>query len=276
MKKVSKIVLSALMAFACVLSFAACNEGAPQKSAGKATAIYGQVGHGNCLAEATVVVDGYGNPIKITLDDIFSLDDVCTYTSLDANAPKVTVDTKEYYEYIQIGDAVFQANANGKYSQIGVGSGITDFWAYYTDTESDAGRQMYYKAFLDKKLNVLTPVAEGTAGAVQLAGSYYKATAFNTSNGSMRKRYSKYWSASGNMMYGSNLGFNGNMEMIENYLLGYGFSGLDGNIQEAVKTEGGYQAINGVSTGATAVHTYMYISAAYNAYKLALENQKAL
>lgn len=270
MKKISKVVLSVCLALACVFSFAACNEGAPQKTAGMGTAIYGKVGHAGCVAEATVIVDGYGQPIKVTLDDIFPLKDVCKYAALAPDAPKVG----DYYQYIQIGDAVFEADANGKYNQIGVENGITDFEAYYNSPDSDAGIKMYYNAFIDKKLNVLTPSDASNTEAVQLAGAYYTAKAFNTDQGSMRKRYSKYWK--GDMLYGSYLGFVGNMEMLENYLLTYGFKALEGNIENAVQNVNGYQTIDGITTGATAVHSYMYLEAAYNAYKLALENQKAL
>lgn len=302
MKKVSKIVLSVCMALACVLSFAACGKNTnngPTKTAGIGTAIYSQAGHGKCVTEATVVVDGYGNPTKVTIDEIFSLKDVCSYKAtdaqgtkdenayvLDANAPVVTVTTGEgasatyanYYQYVQIGNAVFQADANGKYNQIGVENGIQDFQAYYENTQSSAGVEMYYNAYLNNQLKVLTPAAQDTPKAVKVGENYYLVKAFNTSNGSMRKRLSKYWSANANggISQSSGLGFNGNMDALENYLLVNGFSAISESLK---KTDlpagtGGYLTLNGVNTGATASDSYLYLITAYKAYNNALANRK--
>lgn len=290
MKKVSKIVLSTLMALACVLSFAACNEGAPQKTSAMGVAV--RCGYDNCVTEATVIVDGYGQPVRVRIDDIFPLTSVCVndttkpswqQVALDADAEKVTVGNVEYIRYVRIGDRYFEASAtDGKYNEIGVENGLQDFWGYYTSTETNAGVEMYYKAYLDKKLYTCKLSDESDPKATKVGEIYLaNSKAFTTSNGAMRKRTSKYWNIAGNMLSGSELGFNGNMERLEDYLLAYGFSALEGDIKSTVLTPsqagGNYNVVAGVTTGATlGSHAYMYLTVAYDAYKIALENQKAL
>ena len=273
MKKIGKLVLSVCLALACVFSFAACNEGAPQKTAGTGTGI--MFGHGNCVTEAIVTVDGYGKPIKVLFDDIFPLSNVCSYADLDASAPKVG----NNYQYVRIGTHYFEADADGKYNEIGSDNGINDFMTYYSST--DDGLQLYYNAFLSGNLWVCKVVDASDAKAVQVGGIYLAdSKAFNTSNGSMRKRYSKYWSVHANLG-ASSLGFIGNMEMLENYLLAYGFDALSGNIKDTVKTPsqagGKYNVIDGVTTGATlSGDAYIYLTAAYKGYQAALNSQKTL
>ena len=293
MKKIGKLVLSVCLALACVLSLAACNEGAPQKSAGTGTGI--MFGHGSCVTEAIVTVDGYGKPIKVLFDDIFPLKDISgtikfddkgADISLDKAASKVEVPPATsqgkpsyYYQYVRIGTHYFKADEQGKYNEIGVSDGITDFMTYYSST--DEGLQLYYDAFMSGNLYICKVVEEGTDKAVKVGDIYLlDSTAFNTSNGSMRKRYSKYWSVHTNFG-ASSMGFIGNMEMLENYLLAYGFDALTGDIKAAVtipKEAGGkYNVIDGVTTGATlGTDAYIYLTAAYKGYQAALESQKTL
>ena len=273
MKKLSKFVLSVCLALVCVLSFAACNEGAPQKTAGTGKGIL--LGHQNCTIEAIVTVDGYGRPIKVLIDEIFPLSSVCSNATLDADAPKVG----NNYQFVRIGDHYFEADEQGKYNEIGVSGGINDFMNHYTST--DEGLQLYYDAFMSGNLWVCKVVDESDAKAVKVGELYLAdSKAFNTTNKSMRKRYSTYWSSQANLG-ASSMGFIGNMEMLENYLLAYGFDALTGNIKDTVKTPsqagGKYNVIDGVTTGATlGGDAHLYLTAAYKGYQAALESQKTL
>lgn len=268
-----------LFAIACTLCLAlcvcGCAETMPEKSGAVGTAI--ALGHHDCITEVTVAIDGYGKPKRVIFDDIFPVSDVCTNTALGKDAPIETIGegnaAKEYYKYLRVGSKYFRVNEDGKYAEIGAagGTGISDL-AEYCKTE--AGVQWYYDSFKAGALKICTESESGTmVGSVKLADKY----SFNTANGSMRKRYSRYWSTAGTSKINqvTGLGFNGNMERLETYLLAYGFDALDDVRTAVVKEENGYNSIGGVSTGATlAGDIVIYLGVAKAAYQNALDAQK--
>lgn len=277
MKRRHKLV-AAVLAMVSAFALLGCSEGGPQKTGAMATAI--GLGHGSCVTEVTVILDGYGKPKKVQFDDIFSVKDVYNNMNLGADAPAVKVGEKDFYKYLRIGDKYFEVNANGIYVEIGAtsGTGISDLMTYY---KTEEGTQWYYNAFIAKALYVCSVADDGKEVAgVKLKDKY----AFNTSNGSMRKRYSRYWSTlgDGKISQSSGLGFNGNMDMLENYLLAYGFDALD-NLESAIVLPGkdgnntNYNVIGGVTTGATlSADTGIYLKVAKAAYDKAVEMQKQI
>lgn len=270
MRKTSKF-LCVLLTLCAVFGVTGCYEGGPDKGGAMATAI--ALGHSNCITEVTVVIDGYGNPTKIIFDDIFPASNVYN-TNLGADAPKVTIDNKEYYQYLRIGNKYFEVQNDGKYNEIGATNGITDLVEY---CKTDEGVQWYYDSFIAGAMQICVVSDEGTQvgnSDLKLADKYK----FNTANGSMRKRYSKYWSASANGGIGqvTGRGFNGNMDALEAYLLAYGFDNVDNVVLpngDSNKTN--YNIIGGITTGATlSADTGIYLKVAKAAYDKALALQK--
>lgn len=275
MKKQHSILVALILALV-VCSFTACSEGAPKKSGAVGTAI--ALGHGSCVTEVTVVVNGYGEPVKVQFDDIFPASNVYTNMALKKEGDTtevVQVGTSSYFKYLRIGQKYFKADENGKYYEMGSASGkITDdLMTYYKTAE---GTRWYYDSFLSGNLWICAESESGTEiDGVKLADKYK----FNTSNGSMRKRYSRYWSTLGSGSIGqvSGLGFNGNMDMLENYLLAHGFDALasDDAIVLPKDSGTGYNVIGGVTTGATlSADTAIYLKTAKAAYENALAAQK--
>lgn len=292
MKKIRNAIVTAALLVCLAFSLTACYEGGPDKGGATATAI--ALGHHNCITEVTVVIDGYGNPVKVVFDDIFPVADVysnvyndTTKTGIGKGAETFTITvvtnegtpqekstTTTYFKYLHIGNKYFEgSDVNGApvYAEMQADNGIADLEAY---CKTDAGVQWYYDSFLSGVMEVCKIDNEtGTAvGNVKLA----KASNFNTSNGSMRKRYSRYWSALGSGSIGqvAGLGFNGNMDALETYLLAYGFDALD-NIDTAIAKDGAYNAIGGITTGATlGGDIKIYLRVAKAAYDKALALQK--
>ena len=273
LKHFTGVLTAVVIALTILLSASACSEGGAGRGAeGKAIGL----GHGNCVTEVTVIVDGFGQPKRVIFDEIFPVGNVCTNTALGSAAETVTVGegdkAKKYYKYLHIGDKYFVADEYGVYSQMG-GGDIEDLADYCTTGE---GVQWYYDSFIANKMFVCAVAAEGTEiDGVHLADKYK----FNTANGSMRKRYSRYWSSSGTGNIGqiSGLGFVGNMDMLENYLLTYGFDALD-DVDSAITlpnkdgNDTNFNIIGGVTTGATlSGDTGKYLKVAKAAYENALQ-----
>lgn len=279
MKKICRSLACAVIAVAMLFAIAGCSEQPNKKSNGMATAI--GLGHQNCITEATVIVDGYGEVLKVQFDEIFPVNNVTNFDGLSATADKILIPGSEtkpvnYYAYLHIGDKYFKGtltadNKSVSYAQIGATSGAIGDLVEYCKTEE--GVKWYYDSFIAGKMNVCKVDATGTAiGGVTLKDD----KTFNTANGSMRKRYSKYWSTSGTGTIGQigGLGFNGNMDMLENYLITYGFAGSD-NIKLPVKGESLFNEINGITTGATLnADTAKYIAVAQKAYDEAIKMSK--
>lgn len=274
MKKASKFV-TILLALTFAFALVGCSEGAPMKSGGMGTAI--ALGHNNCITEVTVIVDGYGQPVKVQFDDIFPVNNVYNNTALGYAAETKEISGKTYYEYLQIGNKYFKVNDSGIYTEIGAagGTGISDLVAY---CKTEEGVQWYYDSFIAGEMYICAVSDSGTeVGGVKLSNNNKK-NIFNTANGSMRKRYSRYWSTSGGGNIGqvTGLGFNGNMDMLENYLLAYGFDALnnDGAITLPNKDNNRFNVIGGVTTGATlSADTAIYLKVAKAAYEKALASQ---
>lgn len=282
MKKICRSLACAVIAVAMLFAIAGCSEQPNKKSNGMATAI--GLGSSNCITEATVIVDGYGDVKRVLFDEIFPVKDVTSFEGLaisnipntDPKVPyvpeKVAIGKSNYFKYLQIGDKYFEANATtaNKYAEIGVTSGaIGDLVAY---CETEAGVKWYYDSFIAGKMQVcaIDDKIGKQVGDIKLAN----AGSFNTANGSMRKRYSKYWDATGTGLIVGNLGFKGNMDMLENYLITYGFAGSD-NIKLPVKGESLFNEINGITTGATlSADTAKYIAVAQKAYDQAIKMSK--
>lgn len=276
MKKLNKFA-AVLICVLMLMTLASCSETAPKKDGaiGKAIAL----GHGNCVTEVTVAVDGYGNPVKVIFDDIFPANNVYSNEKLmkEGFTDYVEIGDKTktfYYKYLHIGDKYFEVNDAGLYFDMSTGAGkiADDLMTYYKTTE---GTQWYYDSFMAGKLYICAVDEEkGTAvGGVKLSDKY----AFNTTNGSMRKRYSRYWSTlgEGTISQVSGLGFNGNMEMLETYILAYGFSAMEKDSAISLPKENGtrFNQIGGVATGATlSADTGIYMKVAYEAYKNALDS----
>ena len=103
MKKQHSILVALILALV-VCSFTACSEGAPKKSGAVGTAI--ALGHGSCVTEVTVVVNGYGDPVKVQFDDIFPASNVYTNMALKKEGDTtevVQVGTSSYFKYLRIG-----------------------------------------------------------------------------------------------------------------------------------------------------------------------------
>lgn len=277
MKKLRNIWLVLLAVFT-MCGFAACSEGAPQKTGASGTAI--ALGHGSCVTEVTVIVDGYGNPVKVQFDDIFPASNVYGNMALkkeNDGVPTVAIDEKTtQFRYLRIGARYFECDASGKYYEMGNAANklADDLMTYY---KTEEGTQWYYDSFVANALYICAVSEDGVQiGDVKLADKYK----FNTANGSMRKRYSRYWSTLGSGSIGqiSGLGFNGNMDMLENYLLANGFEAIDDIVlpgKEGNTT--GYNVIGGVTTGATlSADTGIYLKTAKTAYEKALAAQKDL
>lgn len=266
MKRIRNAVTAVAMLLCMAVCCTGCYEGSPDKGGAMATAI--GLGHGNCITEVTVAVDGNGKLTKVVFDDIFPVTGVCNNTALGVDAPIVEIGTKKYYQYLRIGDKYFEVQQNGNYDQIGAANGITDLATYCT---TEAGVQWYYDSFVSGVMQICKVSDDGVqAGDVKLAKAYN----FNTSNGSMRKRYSRYWSASGTGSIGqvTGRGFNGNMEALETYLLAYGFDGV-GDIT-LPNANNPYNVIGGVTTGATlSADTALYLNVAKKAYDKAIAMQ---
>ncbi|MDE6399064.1 MAG: hypothetical protein K2L51_07065 [Clostridiales bacterium] len=287
MKKIRNALISAALLVCLAFSLTACYEGGPDKGGAMATAI--ALGHGDCITEVTVAIDGYGNPTKVVFDDIFPVKNVYsnvydaeTKTGIGQGAETFTItktvnekpqETK-YFRYLHIGNKYFEGSeVNGApvYTEMNAENGIIDLEAY---CKTDAGVQWYYDSFMSGVMEVckIDDAAGTQVGSVKLG----KASVFNTSNGSMRKRYSRYWSALGGGSLGqvAGLGFNGNMDALETYLLAYGFDALD-NMDTAIVKDGSYNAIGGITTGATlGGDIKIYLKVAKEAYEKALALQK--
>lgn len=289
MKKTVKTVICALMAFTMLFAVSACSEWTPEGGAGPLkSSAQGKaigLGNGNAVIEVVVVVDGYSKAIKVQFDEIFSVADVASNIAMTEirSADKltvtgnkcelVTIGGKQYYKYLRIGDKYFMAGDTANlYKQIGGDAAITDLSAY---CQTEAGIKWYYDCFEAVQLKVCKEDnTSGTqAGDVKLSD----VANFNTANKSMRKRYSSYWNSQTNLIAGS-LGFNGNMDMLENYLLAYGFDKIE-NIVLPKKGDNNtiYNIIGGITTGATlSANTKFYLNVAKAAYDQALANQTNL
>lgn len=273
LKRITALI-SAILAVAIIIAaLSGCSE--DEKKEDKSN-VYGTaiaLGHGNCVTEATVIADYKGRPIKVRFDDIFPASNVYNNTALGADAETVNIGGKDYYKYLRIGAKYFTVNENGTYSEMGTESGIADLMAYY---KTDDGVRWYYNSFLSGDLYVCAESDDGkTVGEVKLADKYK----FNTQYGSMRKRYSRYWSVqSGDLGQISGLGFAGNMEMLEEYLLTNGFNAVNGNsyvtLPGAEGNSGKFNIVGGVATGATlSKDTAVYLNTAKAAYDTAMRSK---
>lgn len=272
LKKLSALLAALLALTLTFFAVTGCSEKSDMKKNASGTAV--ALGHGNCVTEATVITDGFGRVKRVLFDDIFPASNVYNNTALGTDAEIVSVSGKDYYKYLRIGDKYFSVGENGIYSEIGATGGITDLMNYY---KTPAGVRWYYESFLSGNLYVCKESEEGKAvGDVKLADKYK----FNTQYGSMRKRYSRYWSTQGSDLgQVSGLGFVGNMDMLENYLLEYGFDAIGSEnaiaLPKSENNSSNRNVIGGVTTGATlSKDTAIYLNTAKEAYNKAMEAAK--
>lgn len=265
MKKFIKILLSLSLALSLLFTAAACAEGAMGSGKNRSATASG-VGYDGCVIEVTIVVDGFKNPIKVQFDEIFGIKNVASaFDQTDMNN-NITIGKNNYNKFIRIGDKFFVGESDGTnvtYKGIGTNT-IADAAKYVATAE---GAKYYYDSFIKGDLYSLKVDDTGTeVGEFKLKDN----KTFNTAHGSMRKRYSKYWSTSGTGTIGqpSGLGFNGNMDALENYLIAYGFDNSDKvNLPGKDGNNSKYNVINGITTGATlSANTSLYINVAKAAY----------
>jgi hypothetical protein len=278
-KKVVLFAAAALTAFA----LAACSETGGARAS--ATAI--GAGHGGypgtTVIEVTVIVDGAGQPVKVQFDELFSVFDAATRAAASADTKELTVvggngraAKVNLTKVLQIDGKFFELDftapdANGEstveYKGVDTGAGFNDGKDIIAYTTSDpAGIEWYYNAVVNKKAFY----AKENAGVYEAT-----ATPFTTVNGSIRKRYSTYWTTG--LAQFSGLGIKGNWEALENYLLTYGFDGVTN--AGAVVNPGGdklYVEINGTVTGATmSPDAPQYLKVAKDAYDKAVAKLNA-
>lgn len=285
MKKFLRLMISSLLVAVSAFGFIACSE---MGGVGSMATAIGQ-GHGTpaTIIEVTVSVDGAGMPKKVHFDEIMPVNYAMQTTRavetgsifeyVSAKNATTGAETKtKVYNVLYIDGIAFKADvttgSNGvqtvKYKGSRNGTAIDDLATYCA--LADQGMQWYYDSFVNKKCFYGKENTDGTTSITT--------TAFTTTYGSMRKRYSTYWSKNSSISQFSGLGIQGNWDALENYLLAYGFDGIsdEGAIVNPKDTTSGlYVEINGIQTGATlSADTGLYLKVAKAAYDKALENMR--
>ncbi|MDR2202271.1 MAG: hypothetical protein LBP26_05880 [Clostridiales bacterium] len=250
--KIKGMFLTAILALVAAFGPLACSE----YGAAGSTGVGIGKGHNGTVMEVTVILDGAGFPKKVQFDEIFNVDyagemSEATYNgyseAVRAQAA-VKLGTKYYYKVLVLDDNYFDiVTDDGKfvgYSGKAGGKEVANLFDY-AKTEGE-GLEWYYDCVARGKAFYGTKVSDTEYGFI--LNSRNAKIPFTTTYQSIRKRYSTYWSAN---IAGLGLGWRGNVERMENYLLTHGFEGLDTSVN---------------STGATATDTPNYMEAALRAY----------
>lgn len=274
MKKVLRVVISMSLVILAACSFIACDEGGDYKEA----VAYEYCNQGTIL-EVSMVTDGT-KVVYVRFDELFNLDlaGLANDVTLKAEEKFIvnikqrdgTLEPTDFYKYIKLGDkllvgAMKTIGAVDNAQEIAVYSSFSDQGAesVFNIEENEEDLKLYYESINSGAAMYQLLADDSTSTDLK----FEDGKALTTSYSNIRKRSSTYWVGSS-----FKLGWHGNMDALEKYLVMNGVDNIDekGNYVANDKKE---NVISGINTGATlgsGTGAYEYLRVAKSAYDLAI------